>query len=95
MNIHLWLQDINKYINFKNIRKEDEKKQVILDHLDKDNRPIVKSVIDDQQVKTYKQLEDWLKSFFSSHKQAKTDYLLQFLSKYQQPDESFANFYNT
>jgi hypothetical protein len=95
MNIHLWLQDINEYINFKNIRKEDEKKQVILDHLDKDNRPIVKSVIDDQQVKTYKQLEDWLKSFFSSHKQAKTDYLIQFISKYQQPDESFANYYNT
>jgi hypothetical protein len=40
-------------------------------------------------------LEEWLKAFFRSYKQAKVDYLLQFISKQQQPDESFSNYFHT
>ena len=80
-------------MNVKKIKTDEEKKQLAIEQLDKENQTIVKDINQSKPFKTYKELEEWLKNFLGNTTSTKEDFLLQFMSKQQQPEESFAEYY--
>ena len=94
-NIHVWLNELNDYLDQKKIINETEKQEIVLERLDKTSKNTIKRLIDEKRIKTYNDLETHLKNYFSSSNVWSTDNLLQFITRKQQPYESLAQFYET
>jgi hypothetical protein len=93
MSIHIWLKEITDYMSTKNINTDKEKTQLIIEQLDKDSQTIIKEIMKTTPFTSFKEFEDWLKTYLGISKLKKDDYQLEFMSRQQQPDESLTSFY--
>ena len=93
MSIHLWLNELNEFIESKRINSEQEKQATVLNHLDKTSKNIIKKLIDDKRIKNFRELESYLKSFFGNHNVSSSDSLFQFVTRKQLNSESLAQYY--
>ena len=90
MNIHIWLNELTEFMENNKISKEQEKQD-----LDKTSKSIIKGLIEAKHIKSYKELETYLKSFFSNGNVSNTDNVFQFVTRKQQASESLAQYYQT
>ena len=67
MSIHLWLNELNDFLDSKRISSERDKQATVLNHLDRTSKGIIKKLIDEKRIKNYSELESYLKSFFGNH----------------------------
>ena len=51
MSIHVWLNELNEFIEANKINKEEEKQATILNHLDKSSKNIIKISTDNCSLK--------------------------------------------
>ena len=65
--IHLWLNELNDFLDSKRISSERDKQATVLNHLDRTSKGIIKKLIDEKRIKNYSELESYLKSFFGNH----------------------------
>jgi len=93
MSIHVWLNELNEFIEANKINKEEEKQATILNHLDKSSKNIIKKLIEDKRIRNYEELETYLKSFFGNYSTSTSDNLFQFATRRQQVNESLAQYY--
>ena len=94
MNISVWLSEINEFLESNKIINDSAKQKTVIDKLDKTNKILVKEIIESKQIKTYKELEEWLRNYFNKYQTSKQDFILQFISRKQQRDESLSEYYN-
>ena len=93
MSIHVWLNELNEFIEANKINKEEEKQATIHNHLDKSSKNIIKKLIEDKRIRNYEELETYLKSFFGNYSTSTSDNLFQFATRRQQVNESLAQYY--
>ena len=93
MSIHLWLNELNDFLDSKRISSERDKQATVLNHLDRTSKGIIKKLIDEKRIKNYNELESYLKSFFGNHNVSNSDNLFQFVTRKQQSNESLAQYY--
>ena len=93
MNIHVWLHEFNKYFNSAKIASDKDKQKEILNHLDSTSQEVIKKMISKKSITSYNELENYLKSLFSNHNYAASNYAIEFYERFQRPNESLHKFH--
>jgi hypothetical protein len=93
MNIHVWLNEFSDYLDTRKTTSDKDKQNAILERLDKTSRNVVRKLIEDNKIKNYNELEEYLRSFFGNNVFSSSDYIIQLTERKQKPDESLSQFY--
>ena len=94
-NIHIWLAQIEDYLDAKQITTDKQKQQLVLDRLDKTSRQLISDLVKQNKIKNYQQMEDHLKSLYGPSNQCTNDYILEFTQRRQHQKESLAQFFKS
>ena len=94
-NIHVWLQDLESYLNDKNITTEKQKQEVLMERLDKTAKFLVQKIIEEKKIKKFSDLESYLKSFFGSTIDSNVNHVNLFNDRKQKHDESIYQYYTS
>ena len=94
MNIAVWLNQMEEYLDVKKMHSDKQKQQTILEHLDKTSRSTIQALINDKTIRTYKDLSNHITNFFSNNTESTADYIIQFVDRKQQPTESLHQYYS-
>ena len=92
-NIHIWLAQIEDYLDAKQITTDKQKQQLVLDRLDKTSRQLISDLVKQNKIKNYQQMEDHLNSLYGPSNQCTNDYILEFTQRRQHQRESLAQFF--
>ena len=92
-SIHIWLNQVEEYLNAKQITSDKDKQKTILDKLDKTTRDVINDLIKQKKIKNFRQMEDHLKSLYGPAETITSDHILLFAQRKQQHGESLAQFY--
>ena len=94
-NIHIWLAQVEDYLDAKQITTDKAKQKIVLEKLDKTSRQIINDLIKQKKIKNYQHIEDHLKSLYGPDNQSTNDYILQFTQRKQYYRESLAQYYKS
>ena len=94
-NIHIWLAQVEDYLDAKQITTDKAKQKIVLEKLDKTSRQIINDLIKQKKIKNYQHIEDHLKSLYGPDNQSTNDYILQFTQRKQHYRESLAQYYKS
>jgi hypothetical protein len=93
MNINVWLQTVKEHLNKSSISTDEQKQKCTIQFLDAQSQRILQAKIDEGKIKTYTDLETYLRAFFSNGDRSSLGDLVKLISRKQQPNESLAKFY--
>jgi len=93
MNINVWLQTVKEHLNKSSISTDEQKRKCTMQFLDAQSQRILQAKIDEGKIKTYTDLETYLRAFFSNGDRSSLGDLVKLISRKQQPIESLAKFY--
>jgi hypothetical protein len=93
MNINVWLQTVKEHLNKSSISTDEQKQKCTMQFLDAQSQRILQAKIDEGKIKTYTDLETYLRAFFSNGDRSSLGDLVKLISRKQQPNESLAKFY--
>ena len=83
----------NDYLDTRQTTSDKDKQNAILEPLDKTSRNVVRKLIEDNKIKNYNELEEYLRSFFGNNVFSSSDYIIQLTERKQKSDESLSQFY--
>ena len=63
-NIHIWLAQVEDYLDAKKIVSDKAKQKVVIDKLDKTSRLIINDLVQQKKIKSYQQIEEHLKCLY-------------------------------
>ena len=92
-NIHIWLNQMEEYLDTKQITSDKDKQKVLLDKLDRTSRKLINELIKAKRIKSYQEMEDHLKSLYGPSNISTNDYILEFTQFKQNSNDSLAQYY--
>ena len=93
MNITVWLNQLDEYMDANKITHDQQKQQIIMQKLDTTSRAIINNLIRNNTIKSYSDLEQHLKNFFGQINASTNDHILEFTERIQFENESMYQFY--
>jgi len=94
INVKVWLNQVDQYPDETDTTSDKHKINLVLNKLDTTSKRTIKELIDSNAIKTYKDLQDHLRTFYNNHTQSHTDHLLNFLERRQNENESLHRYYS-
>ena len=94
INVKVWLNQVDQYLDETNTTSDKHKINLVLNKLDTTSKRTIKELIDSKVIKTYKDLQDHLRTFYNNDTQSHTDHLLNFLERRQNENESLHRYYS-
>ena len=94
MNIHVWLNQAEDYLDDRNIKSDTRKQAIVLERLEKNAKNIIHRLQASGKIKTFQDMEHQLKSLYGTENLSAIDYLKQLADRRQYDHESLSQFYD-
>jgi hypothetical protein len=94
INVNVWLKQVDQYLDETNTTSEKHKINLVLYKLDTKSKRTIKELIDSKAIKTYKDLQDHIRTFYNNDTRSHTDHLLNFLERRQNENESLHRYHS-
>jgi len=88
LSIHVWLSEIEEFLDANCIRNDRAKCDAVLTKLDTRTRATIQKLMDAAKVRTFRDLEDALKSYFGREAYTSAAFVMQLQERRQIPNES-------
>jgi hypothetical protein len=93
-NVKVWLHQEDQYPDETNTTSDKHKINLDLNKLDTKSKRTIKELIDSNAIKTYKDLQDHIRTFYNNDTQSQTDHLLKFLECRHNENESLHRYHS-
>ena len=93
ININLWLNQIDDYLDVNKIKSDKQKQEAILQRIDKTNRIALRKLIDNKTIKSYQELQEHVKSLYNHDTQTTREHIINFVQRKQKSNETIGEFY--
>ena len=94
INVNVWLNQVDQYLDDTHTTSDKRKIDLVISKLDSKSKRTIKELLTSKAIKTYKDLQDHLRTFYSHDTQSHTDHLLNFLDRRQNPNESLHRYHS-
>jgi hypothetical protein len=92
INVKVWLNQVDRYLNETNTTSVKQKINLVLNKLDTKSKRTIKELIDSKAIKTYKDIQDNIRTFYNNDTQSHTDHLLSFRERRRNENESLHHY---
>ena len=93
LSIHIWLSEIEEYLDANCIKNDRAKCNAVLMKLDTRTRATIQKLMDAAKVRTYSELEEALKSYFGREAYTSAAFVIKLHERRQLPNESINEFF--
>ena len=93
MNFNIWINQVEQFLDESKITSDKAKIDTVVNKLDSQSKQTIKELIQNKTIRSYKQLQDHLQSFYNNDVQSRTEHLINFAERQQLPDENLHQYY--
>ena len=94
MNIQIWLSEVQEFIEANRVKDDNTKQEIVLARLDTKSQATIQKLIESRKVCTFKDLMQYLKSFFGRESHTNANNVIRFMERKQFPNESLNEFHS-
>ena len=93
MNFNVWINEVERFFDESKITSDKAKIDAVTNKLDAQSKSTIKELIQNKTIRSYKQLQEHLNSFYNNDVQTRTEHLINFAERLQLPDENLHQYY--